>query len=41
MAKTPGGDSRLLRPSALEQDARVSSLWRTPLITLPGPSKLQ
>ena len=26
---------------ALEQDARVSSLWRTPLITLPGPSKLQ
>ncbi len=26
---------------ALEQDARVSSLWRTPLITFPGPSKIQ
>jgi len=26
---------------ALEQDAQVSSLWRTPLITLPGPSKIQ
>jgi hypothetical protein len=26
---------------ALEQDARVSSLWRTPLITFPRPSKIQ
>ena len=26
---------------ALEQDAPVSSLWRTPLITFPGPSKIQ
>jgi hypothetical protein len=26
---------------ALEQDARVSSLWRTPLITFPGPAKIQ
>ncbi len=26
---------------ALEQDARVSSLWRTPLITFSGPPKSQ
>jgi hypothetical protein len=26
---------------ALQQDAQVSSLWRTPLITFPGPSKIQ
>ena len=26
---------------ALEQDAPVSSLWRTPLITFPGPPKIQ
>jgi hypothetical protein len=26
---------------ALEQNAPLSSLWRTPLITFPGPSKIQ
>jgi hypothetical protein len=26
---------------ALQQDVQVSSLWRTPLITFPGPSKIQ
>ena len=26
---------------ALEQDAQLSSLWRTPLITFPGPSKIR
>ena len=26
---------------ALQQDAQISSLWRTPLITFPGSSKLQ
>jgi hypothetical protein len=26
---------------ALEQGAPLSSLWRTPLITFPGPPKIQ
>ena len=26
---------------ALQQDAQISSLWRTPLITFPGPPKIQ